>query len=191
MSAQDPTAFLPLFKALADRTRLSIVGLLAHRPHTVEDLARTLTKGGSTVSHHLSVLAEAGLVSARVEGYYNVYTLHSEPLQTMSKALLKREEHAPPEVEGDAFERKVLTTFLLPDGAIRAFPTQEKKYLVLLRHVLKEFQPGVKYTEKRVNQILKRFNEDTARMRRSLVEYRMMEREGGGGRYWRKDSIEN
>ena len=72
----------------------------------------------------------------------------------------------------------------LPDGSIKAFPVQEKKYLVLVRHVLKEFQPGVRYTEKKVNQILSRFNEDTARLRRSLVVYRYMEREGGGGKYW-------
>lgn len=180
------TEFLPLFKALADKTRLGIIGLLAQRPHPVEELAGALKKGASTISHHLSVLAEAGLVSARVEGYYNVYALHTDPLLTMSRELLKRQKSASrAEVDGDAFEKKVLGTFLLADGRIKAFPVQEKKYLVLVRHVLREFQPGIRYTEKRVNQILARFNEDTARLRRSLVEYRYMAREGGGGKYWR------
>jgi hypothetical protein len=190
MQPTDPaTDFLPLFKALADKTRLSIIGLLARRPHAVEDIAGTLKKGGSTISHHLSILAEAGLVSGRVEGYYNVYSLHTEPLQAMSRHLLKRQEPSSPVgVEGDAFERKVLSTFLLPDGRIRAFPVQEKKYRVLVRHVLKEFQPGIRYPEKRVNLILSRFNEDTARLRRSLVEYRYMAREGGGGKYWRVEN---
>jgi hypothetical protein len=50
---------------------------------------------------------------------------------------------------------------------------------------LKEFEIGVEYPEKKVNQILSRYNEDTARLRRSLVEYGFMAREGGGGKYWR------
>jgi hypothetical protein len=181
-----PSDFLPLFKALADKTRLRIIGLLAQRPYAVEDIATTLKRGASTISHHLSVLADAGLVSARVEGYYNIYSLHTAPLMEMSRQLLRREETASSvRPEGDLFERKVLSTFLLPDGRIKAFPVQEKKYQVLVRYVLKEFQPGVRYPEKRVNQILLRFNEDTARLRRSLVEYRYMAREGGGGKYWR------
>lgn len=177
---------LTLLKALADRTRLGIIGLLAQRPHAVEEIARTLRKGASTISHHLSVLAEAGLVSGSVRGYYNVYSLHTDPLQTMAKNLLRRDHlrtFAPD--QGDALERKVLSAFTLPDGRIRAFPVQEKKYLVLLRHVLREFEPNVRYTEKRVNEILSRFNEDTARLRRSLVEHGYMAREGGGGKYWR------
>jgi len=60
--------------------------------------------------------------------------------------------------------------------------------LVLVRYVLREFEPGVRYTEKRVNQILSRFSKDTALLRRTLVDYGYMAREGGGGKYWRIDS---
>jgi hypothetical protein len=45
----------------------------------------------------------------------------------------------------------------------------------------------VRYPEKRVNEILSRFNDDVARLRRWLVEYGCMKREGGSGRYWRTD----
>ena len=82
----------------------------------------------------------------------------------------------------------MLETFTTPDGRITAFPVQEKKFLVLLRHVLQAFDRGVRYPEKRVNQILKQYNEDTARLRRALVEHKYMAREGGGGKYWRIDS---
>jgi hypothetical protein len=85
---------------------------------------------------------------------------------------------------GGAFERKVLQTFLDEDGRIKAFPTQEKKFLVILRHVFTAFQPGVKYSEREMNEILSRYSEDTAYLRRSLIEYHLMEREGGGGKYW-------
>ena len=63
------------FKALADANRLKIVGLLAQQPYSVEELAAILGLRPSTISHHLSKLVEAGLVSARADSYYNVYQL--------------------------------------------------------------------------------------------------------------------
>ncbi len=180
---------LPLFKALADRNRLRIVGMLAQRPYAVEELSALLGVGPSTVSHHLSVLGKAGLVSGRVDGHYNIYSLESSQLEAAAKRLLQREDLkklAGQHAEG-GFDRKVLATFLEPDGSIKAFPVQEKKFLVLLRYVLREFQHGIRYSEKRVNEILRQYNEDTARLRRSLVEHRFMAREGGGGKYWRID----
>jgi DNA-binding transcriptional ArsR family regulator len=177
------------FKVLGQPQRLAIVGLLARRPHTVEQLGGALGISVSTVSHHLSRLSDAGLVSARAESYYSVYRLNQETLTRMSRDLLR---HARPEVPAaaaasDEFDRKVLGTFTTPDGRIKAFPVQEKKFLVLVRHVLAAFEPGVRYTEKRVNQILANYNEDTARLRRALVDHKFMAREGGGGKYWRID----
>ena len=178
---------LAVLKALAEPNRLRIVGLLANKPYSVEDLARELRLGMSTVSHHLSRLARANLVGARAQGYYSIYSLRPEVLSTVAKDLLHRERTASPFVAtvGDRFEKQVLSTFTSVDGRIIGFPAQEKKYLVLLRYVVREFQPGTKYTEKKVNQILGRFNEDTARLRRSLVDFGLMSREGGGGKYWR------
>lgn len=189
------TAELPIehlvrfFKVLGEPNRLKIVGFLARRPHTVEELATLLDVGPSTVSHHLSKLSAAGLVGARAEGYYSIYSLKTDALTALAKTILKEAEGPPRlhEEDAPAFDRKVLETFTSPDGRITAFPAQEKKFLVLVKHVLKAFEPGVRYPEKRVNQILKNFNDDTARLRRALVDYRFMAREGGGGKYWRID----
>jgi len=177
------------FKVLGEPNRLKIVGLLAKQPHTVEQLGALLGVGVSTVSHHLSRLADAGLVTARAESYYNVYSLRTDVLTSMAKSFFREAERPgrPGQEDLNEFDRKVLETFTTPDGRIKAFPVQEKKFLVLVRHVLKAFEPGVRYTEKRVNQILAIFNEDTARLRRALVDYRFMAREGGGGKYWRID----
>lgn len=183
-------SLLRFFKVLGEPNRLKIVGLLAQRPHTVEQLAGLLGVGVSTVSHHLSLLADAGLVTARAESYYSLYSLRTEVLTSMAKTLLKQAEEPrqSSEEDLDAFDRKVLATFTTAEGRIKAFPVQEKKFLVLVRHVVKAFEPGVRYTERRVNQILSNYNEDTARLRRALVDYRFMAREGGGGKYWRIDS---
>jgi biotin operon repressor len=176
-----------ILKALAEPNRLRIVGLLAERPHSVEDLSSRLGVSMSTVSHHLSRLAGADLVRARAEGYYSIYSLQPEVLTAFARNFLHKERQPNPVAAsaGSRFEKQVLTTFTSEDGRITAFPVQEKKYLVLLRYVVREFHPGIRYPEKKVNQILSRFNEDTARLRRSLVDYGFMAREGGGGRYWR------
>ena len=134
------------FKVLGEPNRLKIVGLLAQKPHTVEQIATHLGVGVSTVSHHLSRLADAGFVRAKAESYYSVYSLRTEVLTSMAKTLLKQAER--PRADSgeniDAFDRKVLSTFTTPDGRIKAFPVQEKKFLVLLVLVLKSFEPGVR-----------------------------------------------
>ena len=188
MTEQEQLAeLLAFFKALADENRLKIIGFLAQRPYSVEKLAEALDLSVSTTSHHLSRLAKAGLVSARTEGHYYIYSLQTDTLRSMSQHLLQ--EESLPGLAGnqseDAYDRKVLKTFTDEAGYITAFPAQEKKFLVLLRYVLQAFEVGVRYPEKQVNEILLRYNEDTALLRRSLVEYRMMNREGGGGDYWR------
>jgi hypothetical protein len=80
--------------------------------------------------------------------------------------------------------RKVLCDFITPDGRLKDFPAQQKKLEAILRCVVQIFSPDIRYSEKEVNQILSRFHEDTAHLRRSLIEYKLMEREGGG-EYWR------
>ena len=175
------------FKLLAEPNRLRIIGLLAQKPQSVERIASTLRVGESTVSHHLSKLGEAGLVSARAEGYYSIYALQTGALAGMAKKIL-HEDTLPGLAVGmdvDAYDRKVLATFSDANGRIKAFPAQEKKFLVILRHILEEFETGVKYTEKRMNQILARYSADTATLRRALVDHGFMVREGGGGSYWR------
>lgn len=180
---------LDFFRALADENRLKIVGLLAQKPSSVTELAQKLGLSVSTTSNHLSMLAYTGLVKAQPDGHYFIYSLQTETLKNMARHLLQ-EENLPRLSEGqseDAYERKVLNTFLDREGRIKAFPAQDKKFQVLLRHVLKAFEPGRKYSEREVNEIMLRFNEDTASLRRGMIEYKYMAREGGGGAYWRID----
>jgi predicted transcriptional regulator len=178
---------LKFFKALADGSRLKIVGVLAEKASTVEDLASHLHLSASTVSHHLARLEEANLVTARVVGHHYFYSLQTKVLEDMSRRILQKENQAcpPAEVALPGFDQKVLDAFILPDGRIKAFPSQEKKLLVILRHVLQAFEKGVRYSEKEVNEILKRYHEDSSSLRRAMVDYQFMAREGGGGDYWR------
>ena len=189
MSAQllDSEELLNFFKALADANRLKIVGLLAQKPHTVEELAALLDIKPSTVSHHLARLSDAGLVSARTEGHYYFYSLQLEALERMARQFATRDAlpRLSEDVDMDAYDRKVLASFTTPEGRIRALPMQEKKFQVLLRYVLKSIEPGKQYTEKQLNEVLAGFYEDTASLRRGMIEYKMMARAADGSAYWR------
>ena len=189
---EQETELVAVFKALADSSRLKIVGLLAQQPYTVEQLAAMLDLKPPTISHHLSKLAEVGLVSARAEGYYNVYQLEKTALSASMQRILSTDQIASvtADVDLDAFDRKVVNDYLLPDGRLKTIPAQQKKLEAVLRYVARSFTPGKRYSEKQVNEILVRFHEDTASLRRELVGYRLMEREGGGGEYWRAESRE-
>jgi predicted transcriptional regulator len=180
---------LSFFKALAEPTRLKIVGLLARQPLTVGQIAEMLDLRPSTISNHLSQLAHVGLVSARAESYYNVYSLDNNALEAMAKRLLARETlpGVAAGIDMDAYDRNVIAIFTFPDGRLKAFPAQRKKFEAILRYVLRVFEPGVHIGEKQVNQMLGRFHEDTATLRRELVDYGMLKREGGGGEYWRPE----
>jgi predicted transcriptional regulator len=184
------SGLLEFFKALSDANRLKIIGLLAQGDYTVEQMAEMLGIRPSTVSHHLNKLSTAGLVSARSESYYNIYHLETSVLETMSQQLLVRETMpaVTADIDMDAYDRKVINTFCDSQGRILQFPAQRKKFEVLLRHVVKAFKPGVRYKEKQVNDILSSYSEDTATLRRGLVEHRLMEREGGGGEYWLREN---
>jgi len=177
---------LEFFKALADANRLKIVGLLAQGEYTVEQMAEMLNLRPSTVSHHLTKLSKSGLVSARSESYYNFYRLETAVLEAMSQRLLARETMpaVTAGVDMDAYDKKVLNTFCDAEGRIKQFPSQQKKFEVILRHVLTRFEVGVCYPETQVNEILSYYSADTASLRRGLIEYKLMAREGGGGEYW-------
>jgi hypothetical protein len=88
-------------------------------------------------------------------------------------------------VDVDGYDRKVIADFTRPDGSLKGIPAQRRKLEAILRYVVRDFEPGKRYSEKQVNQILFRFHEDTASLRRELVGVKLMEREGGGGAYWR------
>jgi predicted transcriptional regulator len=174
------------FKALADANRLKIVGLLARQPYSVEQLAALLHLRPSTISHHLSKLSDAGLVSARADSYYNVYQLEEETLHK-TRLLFSQQDLAAvvEDVDLDAYDRKVVEDYSLPGGRLKTIPAQRKKLEAILRYVINAFEPDVRYSEKQVNEMLSRFHEDTATLRRELIGYGLMQRAGGEGEYWR------
>jgi len=73
----------------------------------------------------------------------------------------------------------------MKDGRITQIPRQHAKRRVLLDLLAQEFEPGLRYSEKDVNESLARFHPDTAALRRYLVDEEFMERDPTGSLYWR------
>jgi predicted transcriptional regulator len=180
---------LPFFKALADASRLRLLGILAGRECSVEELASLLHVKPPTVSHHLSKLKELGLVRMRQDGTTHLYSLDEEALRALSRDVLTPEKMVSlaDDVEGDAWERKVLRDFFEGER-LKEIPAVQKKREVVRRWLANRFQPGVRYSEREVNEILKRHHPDTSTLRRELVAegYGLMTRENGV--YWRVDT---
>jgi hypothetical protein len=84
----------------------------------------------------------------------------------------------------DTWEQKVLDDFVVK-GRIKAIPAKQKKQLVVLRWLAEQIEPGVTYTERQISERLQQFHPDYAALRRYLVDFHFLEREGGGGLYWR------
>jgi ArsR family transcriptional regulator len=64
-----------IFKALADPNRLKIVKLLKEGELCACELTIALSSSQSTVSHHISVLKNAGLIKERKEGKWSYFRL--------------------------------------------------------------------------------------------------------------------
>lgn len=187
-------ALLQFFKALADANRLKIVSLLAKQSYTVEQLAALLGVSASTVSHHLSKLSEAGLVTATAQSYYNYYRLETDKIEGMARRLLSGEAlpGAASGVDTSALEQqeldydqKVVRNYLLPNGRLKTIPSQRKKLMAVLRHLVNGFKPEQRYSEQEVNQILAGYHDDTASLRREMISAGLLERELSGRQYWR------
>lgn len=78
-------------------------------------------------------------------------------------------------------------TYFNEKGGLKSIPAREKKKLVVLSEIVKNFVPGKQYEEKELNRILKRIYVDNAAIRRALIEYGFMDRTNDGTFYWVKE----
>jgi predicted transcriptional regulator len=192
MESEQFNILLRFFKALADDSRLKIVGILANQECSVEELAVLLQLKEPTVSHHLAKLKELNLVTMRPEGNSRLYQLDSEALQSISKEIFTPEKIASliEDVDTEAWESKVLKNYFEGDVSdkhsvqrLKEIPASRKKRLVILKWLANQFDVGVNYPERLVNDILKRYHIDCATLRRELIACQLMQRENGV--YWR------
>ncbi len=71
----------------------------------------------------------------------------------------------------------------IKDDRLVIMPTKRSKLLLVLDRIAQDFEPGTTYPEAEVNEMLRRYYDDYAALRRYLVDEAFMTREGGV--YWR------
>ncbi len=77
------------FKALSDPNRRKILKLLKERDLTAGELAEHFGISKPSLSHHLSILKQAGLVSDERKGQHIVYSLESTVFQDIIRWLME------------------------------------------------------------------------------------------------------
>jgi hypothetical protein len=179
----DQPTMTDFVKALADADRLRIIGALSQRSARAEEIAAGLNMPMRDAYNHLCFLVYVGALT-ETDG---VYAMRPDGIENIARAQLQEERPTyAPAPDLDPATRKVLITYLNADGSIKQIPSQPAKLNVILAYIAQAFTPGVNYTEKEVNTILRRFNIDTAGLRRDLIDAGMLKRISDGSRYWRE-----
>lgn len=75
------------WEALSDQTRREILTLLKSRPHTAGEIADQFVLSASTVSHHLSVLKQGGLIKSNKRAQTIIYSLDTTVFQELLKSI--------------------------------------------------------------------------------------------------------
>jgi DNA-binding transcriptional ArsR family regulator len=177
---------LRYFKALADESRLKILGILANQECSVEELAVLLQLREPTVSHHLTKLKELKLVTMHPEGNTHLYQLDKDTWQNISQEMFTPEKLASliEDVDTQMWESKVLTTYIEGER-LKEIPVSRKKRLVILKWLARKFEIGVTYPEPTVHEILRQYHPDYTTLENELVGYQLMQRENMV--YWRTE----
>ena len=196
METQNSDQLLEMLKALADESRIALLRILNEGEQTVGDLARMVELGEPTVSHHLTKLRETGLVTLRMAGNQRFYRVNPGGLARFKK-LAAEVEQMPPKLEvvvndtgwvnalgWPEEEAQVLREYIV-NGKLTRIPGKLKKANVIVKWLATLFRPGPVYSEADVNTIIKSvYAEDYVSLRRDLVDYGYLKREGGGAKYW-------
>lgn len=162
---------------LAEPDRLRVVAALVLGASSATEVAERAGLPLKATMRALTRLESGGLVDSTKDGW----VVAADQLKDVARAA------APPEDAGDfgTADREaaaVLRAFVR-EGRLTSIPAHRGKRLVVLEHVVRVFEPGVRYPEREVNTILRAFHDDVAALRRYLVDEGLLSREAG--EYWR------
>jgi hypothetical protein len=171
------TSGTDLLGALADEPRLRAFAAVLLGATSTGDVAGRAGLPGREALRALATLEAVGLVSRDGDRW----VARPETLRAAAVAAAPERTYVD-HGTADARAAAVLRTFM-PDGRIDRIPASRAKRLVVLDHVVRVFEPGVRYPERDVNTMLAAFHPDYAALRRYLVDEMFLAREHGT--YWR------
>lgn len=172
-------------KTISHVERLQVIGVLAIHPSSMLDIAKELNQPVRQVFAHIEMLAQEGIITQ----HYSKWKLDTSYIENLSRENLGkpvREIYTPIE-NVEAKTLKVLSIFLNPDGSIRQLPAEAGKLIIILHYLVQAFEAGIIYSEKEVNQIIKRYHPDYASLRREMIDRNLLSRKSDGSAYWRTE----
>ncbi len=174
--ATDAVALIGL---LAAPGRLRVVAAIVLGASTVDEIRSATGLGVREVGRALARLVDAGLVIRDEDGRHWLVE------ESFRQAAIE----AAPDDKTDVFDApedasRVLRAFIR-DARLVSIPATLTKRRIVLDYLVQDFEPGRRYTERQANALLARWHDDVASLRRYLVDEGFLEREGGGGDYWR------
>jgi hypothetical protein len=180
--SRDPAGVAPedLLRVLAEPERLAVAGALASGPKTAGELSETLGLPIHRVRRHLGRLSAVGL--ARPAGDRRTYRLDPETLRRAATDVGPSRDAGLALGAVDEEEEAVLRNYFR-GGRLRELPARQSKRRIVLRRLALEFEAGVRYPEREVNETMRRFHDDYATLRRYLVDEDFLSRDKG--MYWR------
>lgn len=189
------TSFL---KATADDTRLNILGLLAQKPHSVIELAATLSLKAPTISHHISKLQKVGLVAVERQQYYTICSLEPDKLKEYVAMLtpqhLAKRSQCNQAVNAEAFEDASLARWI-KNNKLTGLPTQVKEREIVLRWLAEKFEPDRRYDWDQVSDLIGQWTYwgdphtlDITRAQRAIIDAGLLQRLPDESWHWRADS---
>jgi len=81
--------YVSLFKAIADQTRLNIVDLLSGGEMCACQLLDNFNITQPTLSYHMKILCDSGIVNGRREGSWMYYSINGAVIETISEFFVK------------------------------------------------------------------------------------------------------
>lgn len=168
---------MDLLAALAEESRLRAFAALLLHDGTAADVAQATGLSERDALRSLSRLESVGLVAKHGPGWV------ARPEALRAAVVVSAEPRT--YVDHGAADVRVTTVLraFMPEGRLDQMPSARSKRLVVLDHIARVFEPGVRYPERDVNAMLSAFHDDYAALRRYLVDELFLAREGGT--YWR------
>ena len=168
------------FKVLSDPVRLRIVGLLAQEVCCGRELASVLRLGAPTVSHHLRLLREAGLVRVQRDPPYTWLELDlgrfRETLGELARPETVQQLADGPDLPSE--RRRVLRSFF-EGRTLKEIPAQRRKKEIVFEEILRRLPRQEQYGERELSRMIEGFHPDFCTIRRELLMGRYMVRTRG------------
>lgn len=189
--SQDTFLVQQTVSALADVSRLKLVGLLVFQEYSLEELASSLGVNVSRTARQLRKLQCLGLVEMRRDQSDSLprYTLRMESFRrltaswyTAQEALSPGDQIACDESIFDAWECEIVRRFFA-GTRLTAIPARRKHLEVIVKWFAQLFEADVIYHEQEVNEIIQRHYHDYAFFKKDLVGRGFLRRDHGI--FWR------